>query len=108
GPLSVWEVRSLAIAQAGDVTAGNATMLGIVTDAMKLTPANPSFIEARDALFAADCAANACANEASIWQGFAKRGLGYKAVAPLGHVGGFGKGAQVGIGESFALPFLDV
>jgi subtilisin-like proprotein convertase family protein len=107
--LSLWEVRSLVIAGAGgDVAAGNTTMLGIVTDAMKLTPLNPSFVDARDALFAADCAANACANEASIWQGFAKRGLGYRAVAPLGHVGVFGAGAQIGIGESFAVPFLDV
>jgi hypothetical protein len=106
---SLWEVRSLIIAEAsGHVAAGNAIMLGIVTDAMKLTPLNPSFIEARDALFAADCAANACANEASIWQGFAKRGLGWKAVAPLGHAGVLGIGAQVGIGESFSLPVLDV
>src|SRR5262249_39946045 len=76
--LSLWEVRSLIIqASGGDVAAGNTTMLGIVTDAMKLTPSNPSFVDARDALFAADCAANGCANEASIWQGFAKRGLGY-------------------------------
>jgi hypothetical protein len=107
--LSLWEVRSLIIAAAGgNVAAGNTTMLGIATDAMKLTPTNPSFVEARDALFAADCAANNCANEAAIWQGFAKRGLGFKAVAPLGHVGGFGAGAQIGIGESFGLPSLDV
>src|SRR5262245_9327037 len=65
--LSLWEVRSLVIAAVGgDVAAGNTTMLGIVTDAMKLTPINPSFVEARDALFASDCAANDCANEALI------------------------------------------
>src|SRR5262245_40969754 len=107
--LSLWEVRSLIIAAAGgNVAAGNTTMLGIVTDAMKVTPINPSFIDARDALFAADCATNGCANEESIWRGFAKRGLGYKAVAPLGHAGVLGSGGHIGIGESFALPFLDV
>jgi subtilisin-like proprotein convertase family protein len=106
--LSLWEVRSLVIAAAGgDVAAGNATMLGIVTDAMKLTPLDPSFVDARDALLAADCAAHDCANEASIWRGFAKRGLGYRAVAPLARVGPIGAGAQIGIGESFSLPFLD-
>jgi uncharacterized repeat protein (TIGR01451 family) len=109
---TLWEVRSRVIADPaganGDVPTGNDTMLSIVTDAMKLTPINPSVIDARDALFDADCAANACANEASIWAGFADRGLGYKAVAPLGQDGILGSGAFMGVGESFSSPYLDV
>ena len=85
--LSLWEVRSRIIADPaganGDVPTGNHTMLQLVTDALKMTPINPSFTEARDALIDADCAANACANERSIWAGFADRGLGYGAVAPF-------------------------
>lgn len=111
--LSLWEVRSRVITDPaganGDVPTGNNTMLGIVTDAMKLTPVNPSFTEARDALFTADCATHACANEQSIWAGFADRGLGYNALSPLEITGGSlanGPG-HTGLSESFELPYLD-
>jgi uncharacterized repeat protein (TIGR01451 family) len=110
--LSLWEVRSRIIADPaganGDVPTGNQTMLQITTDAMKLTPLSPSFVDARDALIDADCAANNCANERSIWEGFADRGLGYKAVAPLGIAGWFFVGGHLGVGESFEAPYLDV
>jgi subtilisin-like proprotein convertase family protein len=67
-------------------------------------------IEARDALFDADCAANTCANENSIWGGFADRGLGYKAVAPLkkSGVSRVGTIGHFSVGESFDVPYLDV
>jgi subtilisin-like proprotein convertase family protein len=108
--LTLWEVRSRIIADpngaAGDVPTGNATMLQLVTDALKLTPVNPSFVDARDALIDADCATNACANERSIWEGFADRGLGYGAVSPLGQ-NGYSPG-HMGLGPSDALPHLDV
>ncbi|HEX4959707.1 MAG TPA: M36 family metallopeptidase [Thermoanaerobaculia bacterium] len=111
--LSLWEVRSRVIADPaganGDVPTGNATMLQLVTDALKMTPINPSFTDARDAIIDADCITNACANEASIWGGFADRGLGYKAVSPLGDAGGvLGIGGYNGVGESFKVPYLDV
>jgi subtilisin-like proprotein convertase family protein len=109
--LSLWEVRSRIIADPaganGDVPTGNETMLQLVTDALKMTPANPSFTAARDALLLADCATNACANERSIWEGFADRGLGYGALAPLGQAGFLGVG-HMSLGESFSLPHLDV
>ena len=66
--LSLWEVRSRIIADPaganGDVPTGNHTMLQLVTDALKMTPIDPSFTDARDAIIDADCATNACANEA--------------------------------------------
>lgn len=111
--LSLWEVRQRIIADPaganGDVPTGNSTSLSIVTDAMRLfTPNSPSFIQGRDALVDADCAANAaCPNEVSIWGGFADRGLGYGAIAPLGRIFGFNAG-HMGIGESFASPNLDI
>lgn len=109
---TLWDVRALIIADPtaanGDVPTGNHTMLQLTTDALKMTPINPSFIDARDALIDADCAANACANETSIWSGFAGRGLGYGAVGPSGQVGIEGAGGYAGIGESFAAPNLDV
>src|SRR5262249_19193859 len=92
----------------GNVPAGNDTALQLVTDGLKMTPINPSFTDARDAILDADCATNACANEGSIWGGFADRGLGYKAVSPLGEDGILGFGAFLGVGESFSVPYLDV
>ena len=101
--LSLWEVRSRIIAaNGGDIALGNEITLQIVTDGLKMTPIDPSFTQARDALFDADCAANACANEESIWAGFADRGLGYGAETSLGIA------AHVGIKESFSVPHLDV
>jgi subtilisin-like proprotein convertase family protein len=108
---TLWEVRSRVIADPaganGDVPTGNNTMLQIVTDGLKMTPINPSFIDARDALLAADTAANASANELWIWQGFADRGLGYNAVAPYSRMLAPFAG-HVSIGESFDVPYLDV
>ncbi len=108
---SLWEVRSRVIADPafanGNVPTGNNKMLQIVTDALKMTPINPSFIDARDALIAADAATNAGANEKWIWQGFADRGLGYNAVAPYSRMYAYAAG-HVGIGESFDVPYLDV
>ncbi len=108
---TLWGVRSRIIKDPaganGDVPTGNTTMLQLVTDGLKMTPINPSFTDARDAILDADCATNACANEASIWAGFADRGLGYKAVAPLGQEGILSAGAFLGVGESFAVPYLD-
>ena len=111
--LTLWEVRSRVIADPaganGNVPVGNQTMLQLVTDALKLTPIDPSFVDARDALIDADCATNACANERWIWEGFADRGLGYGAVAPLGIFGvdSFVIG-HMSIGPSADLPRLDV
>ena len=107
---TLWEVRSRVIADPaganGDVPTGNQTMLQMVIDGMKMTPISPSVVAARNAIIDADCATNTCANELSIWGGFADRGLGYKAVAPLGTIGGSRAGTRgrMPLTESFALP----
>ncbi|MEZ5543856.1 MAG: M36 family metallopeptidase [Lysobacteraceae bacterium] len=109
--LSLWEVRSRIIADpngaSGDVPTGNHTMLQLVTDAMKMTPISPSFEQARDALFDADCATNGCANEESIWRGFADRGLGFLAATRYNVAFGY-TAAHLGVTESFELPRLYV
>ncbi len=105
---TLWRMRAGIIVNAGgNVTAGNEITLRLVTDALKLTPVHPSFIDGRDALIAADCATNACANEREIWEAFADMELGYKALAPLAVGGRFAR-AHMGIGVSRALPHLDV
>jgi fungalysin metallopeptidase (M36)/proprotein convertase P-domain-containing protein len=99
---ALWEVRSRIIAAHGSVPGGNQATPQIVTDAIKLTPIDPSFLDARDAILDADCAANSCANEEAIWGGFADRGLGYGAADS----GSFS--LNMGVRESFSLPHLDV
>ena len=59
--------------------AGNTLALQLVMDAMKLQPANPTFIEARDALLLADRNLTGGQNAQAIWAAFAGRGLGYGA-----------------------------
>ncbi len=109
--LTLWEVRSRVIADPaganGNVPTGNNTTLKLVTDGLKMTPIDPTFTEARDAILQADCATNACANEASIWGGFADRGLGYGSKTPYNVAFGF-IASHLGIHESFSVPFLDV
>src|SRR5256884_1891852 len=79
--LMLWEARANAIARPCRA-AGRDRMLQVVTDGMKLTPAIPTFTQARNAIIQADCAGFAGADEIDLWRGFAKRGLGYSAVAP--------------------------
>ena len=72
---------------ASDVTAnsnsGSARVLQLVTDALKLQACNPSFIDGRNAILAADVAQTNGADKCMIWRTFAKRGLGLNASAGL-------------------------
>ena len=60
-------------------TGGNNLTLQLVMDALKLQPANPSFLDARDALLLADQIDNGGANQLAIWTAFARRGMGFSA-----------------------------
>lgn len=60
-------------------TGGNNLTLRLVTDAMKLQPVNPSFLDGRDAILAADIAITGGANQKEIWTAFARRGMGASA-----------------------------
>lgn len=62
-----------------NTNSGNGRALRLVFDAMKLQPCNPGFLDARDAVLAADRADFAGANQCLIWDAFAKRGMGYSA-----------------------------
>src|SRR5205814_7456536 len=59
---------------------GNELALKLVMDGLKLQPANPSFLDARNAIIAADQALNGGQDLFQIWSAFARRGLGYSAV----------------------------
>ncbi|MBF9144043.1 M36 family metallopeptidase [Hymenobacter properus] len=61
-------------------TGGNNKTMQLVMDGLKLQPCSPGFLDARDAILAADRADFGGANQALIWQVFARRGMGSNAV----------------------------
>lgn len=60
---------------------GNNLALQLVLDGMKFQPCAPSFIDARNAILIADYVDTDGSNQCRLWEGFAKRGLGYSAEA---------------------------
>ncbi|UHO36954.1 T9SS-dependent M36 family metallopeptidase [Chryseobacterium capnotolerans] len=60
---------------------GSSKVLQLVTDALKLQGCNPSFIDGRNAILAADVATTNGQDKCLIWKVFAKRGLGVGASA---------------------------
>lgn len=93
--VTLWEVRAQFIAKYG-FTVGNERVLRLITDALALTPPNPTFVEARDAILLADFVSDG-GDRNEIWAGFAKRGLGAGAVAPPSYT-------TSGVRESFEVP----
>lgn len=76
--MALLEVRARVIKRLG-YEVGNQRMLQLVTDAMKLDPVNPTLIDGRNSLLAADLAYNS-EDALDIWAGFATRGMGFGAV----------------------------
>ncbi|HEX9951753.1 MAG TPA: M36 family metallopeptidase, partial [Rubricoccaceae bacterium] len=60
-------------------TAGNQIALRLVTEAMKLQPCSPGFVDGRDAILAADNLLYGGVHRVTLWASFANRGLGYGA-----------------------------
>jgi len=75
---------------------GGPLSLSLVTRGMSLSPANPSFLDMRDAIIQADRAVNKGKNAAKLWQVFANRGMGWFAAAI--------DGSDTSPVESFAVP----
>ena len=81
-------------------TGGNNLALQLVMDGIKLLPANPSFLDARDALISADIALTGGENLLAIWTAFARRGMG--ASSSVTDDGAFG----IFVEEAFDIPDL--
>jgi hypothetical protein len=79
--MMLWEMRANLIHKLGP-EAGNNLALQLVTDGLKLSPPNPNFVQARDAILLADRMWSGGTNAQEIWSAFAKRGLGFNAKAP--------------------------
>lgn len=75
--IALIEVRARIIRRMG-WAAGNARMLQLTTDAMKLEGINPTHLVGRNAFLAADVAFGS-EDALDIWAGFATRGMGFGA-----------------------------
>ncbi len=79
--VTLWEARANLINRHGWAV-GNQLILQLVTDGMKLSPPQPNFLQARDAILQADVVNSGGANLPDLWAAFAKRGMGYSATSP--------------------------
>ena len=79
---ALWEVRAKFVQRLGWAT-GNRRVLQLVTDAMKVSPINPTYLQGRDAIISValgSATTSAQLEEASdVWAGFAIRGMGVSA-----------------------------
>ncbi len=92
----LWEARANLVNKYGWAV-GNQLILQLVTDGMKLTPASPNFLQARDGILQADLVDTGGANRNELWAAFAKRGMGYSATSPAST-------SNSGIGEAYDVP----
>lgn len=76
--VTLWEMKTL-FEQPPAVPQAISVVTRIVTDGLKLTPCNPSFLDARDAILLADRYAYAGVHECLIWEAFAGRSMGWGA-----------------------------
>lgn len=74
-----WDANIYNFTGDTNLDAGNVVAMAIITEGMKLQPCSPGFVDGRDAIFAADVAIYGGVNECTIWDAFAKRGLGVSA-----------------------------
>lgn len=75
---ALWEVRGKFVARHG-WKEGNRRILKIVLEAMKFSPLNPTFLQARDAIVLMAKFNGELADVADIWEGFRLRGMGVNA-----------------------------
>jgi extracellular elastinolytic metalloproteinase len=86
---AIWDMTWNIIRHEGNITSdlynstgpgGNIIALKLVMEGMKLQPCRPGFLDARNAILAADSILYNNSHKCDIWNAFAKRGMGYSAV----------------------------
>jgi extracellular elastinolytic metalloproteinase len=80
---TVWDMRKALVTKYG-AAKGAEVAARLVTDGMPLTAPDPSFLDARDGILAADLDRNHGDNSDLIWNVFAHRGAGASAVSVTG------------------------
>ena len=76
--LMLWDM-TWALMDAHGVGQGYDMAIQLVLEGMKLQSCNPGFVDARNAILAADRALYGASNQCLLWSSFARRGLGYSA-----------------------------
>jgi hypothetical protein len=102
---ALWEVRARFIARLG-WEQGNRRILTLVTLGMKSSPANPTFLQARDAIIAVTKIHGKLEDIADIWEGFRLRGMGVNA--SIQNDGAALGGNDTVVTENFDAPVLTV
>jgi hypothetical protein len=92
---AMWEFRARLLKKHG-YEQGRLRVAQLMVDALKRSPSNPSYIDMRDALIAADLADYRGADVDLLWEAFARRGMGYMAAG--------GTGSDVSVIASQELP----
>lgn len=83
---AIWDMSCFLIKDFGFnsdpmvTTSGNYIAMRLVLEGMKLQPCSPGYLDARDAILAADAVLYGNAHRCRIWEAFARRGMGYNAV----------------------------
>ncbi len=80
---TLWELRKKLVARYGQAT-GSEVAARLVTDAMPLSAPDPSFLDMRDAILAADADRYHGDNTDAVWTVFAHRGAGASASTRTG------------------------
>jgi extracellular elastinolytic metalloproteinase len=75
---TLWDVRRALIEHTGSDAEGSRLAEQLITEGLRLTPPEPTFLEARDAILAADRALQLGLQD-TLWQVFARRGMGFYA-----------------------------
>ena len=75
---TLWDLRTRMIAAHGLTTGINRTR-ALVTDGLRLSPANPTFLNMRDAILQANTN-RGFGDSALLWSVFAARGMGFRAL----------------------------
>lgn len=100
---ALWDMNWLLVEKHGfssdfyHGTGGNNLALQLVMDGLKLQGTNPSLLDSRDAILAADFALTGGQNHAEIWTAFARRGMGFSA-------NDGGSASSTSVTEAFDIP----
>jgi extracellular elastinolytic metalloproteinase len=76
---TLWQIRTALITALPTGNEGSDKAEQLITEAMRLSPPEPSFLDERNAIIAADQAIDGGANRTLLWNVFANRGMGYFA-----------------------------
>ena len=85
---AIWDMTWNIIQQQNAITpdiynssasGGNIIAMNLVITGMKLQPCSPGFLDARNAILAADSILYGYSHKCAIWSAFARRGMGYSA-----------------------------